>query len=290
VRQLKGVEAWIDWGRGTQHTANWHNMCNVLQYENKRQKEKTTGRWTHIELVVDRSGSMASMGGETVAGLNNFLQEQRQTQQRNERITASLTTFDDQIETPWALQEISHCRVTAESCQPRGMTALYDAMGDTIARAEATEAAAPHGGKPAMVVVIMTDGQENASHRHKREGIFASIQRLKARGWNFIFLAANQDALATGSSFGIAQGSSLTYTASPAGQRACFGSASAAVQRSRTQGVPASFTATERTTSLAGVPAPRPKSAQVRFASGGGNVHWIDNQLPANIHLSHHRQ
>merc|ERR1712091_703625 len=102
------------------------------------------------------------------------------------------------------------------------------------------------------VVVILTDGQDNSSRLHTQQSLFSIIARLKARGWNFIFLAANMDAIRMAQYFGIAKGAALTFAASANGQAEVYRAASASVYRSRMQGgKPSEFTVEERQRSLA---------------------------------------
>ncbi len=97
---------------------------------------------------------------------------------------------------------------------PRGMTPLYDAIGLLLDRAE--RRLTRTGADPAdQLVVIMTDGMENASRECTPDGIFERIAELRKAGWTFVFLGANQDSYATGSTLGVVAGNTSNYTASP---------------------------------------------------------------------------
>ena len=100
---------------------------------------------------------------------------------------------------------------------PRGSTPLFDAVGLLLDRAERA------GGNDAdQLVVVFTDGQENASRRWDRERLFARITALKDRGWTFVFLGANQDSYATGHRIGLADGNVSDFAPDSAGVNAAY--------------------------------------------------------------------
>ena len=100
---------------------------------------------------------------------------------------------------------------------PRGTTALYDAIGKTI-NTEKANFAKLGNEKPAKVLVcVVTDGLENASREFSLETIKNLIKNCENENWNFIYLAANQDAFAVGTSFGISAGNTFTYTSDSIG-------------------------------------------------------------------------
>jgi hypothetical protein len=200
---------------------------------------------TKLELIVDRSGSMQPLHAATVQGLNRFLSEQR-CSPHAQTMTMRLVVFDDRIEMPWPettpLSD-STLTVTPEMVQPRGQTALLDAIGVTL---DGTPLSPPR------VVCIVTDGKENASRRYQRNRVNELISERKNAGWTFIFLAANQDAIAEGTNLGIDTGNCSTFSASPEGIAGCFGSASAASCRGSLFGsAAAAFSASERAACLA---------------------------------------
>ena len=92
---------------------------------------------------------------------------------------------------------------------------VLDATALLLDRAEA------RGGAPTdNLVVVFTDGEENASRRWDRSRLFRRISDLQDRGWTFVFLGANQDAIATASNLSIAANNAATYVADTAGSRA----------------------------------------------------------------------
>merc|ERR1712187_747759 len=119
-----------------------------------------------------------------------------------------------------------------------GMTALLDAIGSTLA---------PTSLRPPQVVCIVTDGFENSSKRFRHAEVMQLIEQRQTSGWTFILLAANQDAIQTGSQLGIFGHNCATFSASEEGVANSFGSASAASCRGALFGNQASaLTSSER--------------------------------------------
>lgn len=201
---------------------------------------------TRLELIIDRSGSMEPLHAATVSGLNHFLREHRTLPHAN-TISMRLVVFDNVIETPWPegtpLNDLSRT-VTPAMVKPRGQTALLDAIGTILSGAPLV---------PMRVVCIVTDGYENSSRQYTRSQVNNLITKRKEAGWTFIFLAANQDAIAEGATLGIEAGNCATFSATPAGLYGSFGSASAASNRGSLFGNGASaFSNTERAACFGG--------------------------------------
>lgn len=118
---------------------------------------------------------------------------------------------------------------------PRGMTALLDAIGRTIDDVGRRLAATEEARRPVKVIVAMlTDGMENASKDYTNARISEMIGHQKEKyGWEFIFLAANQDAIATARSMSISAEDAISYDASPAGVRQAHADMGAAFLRRR---------------------------------------------------------
>lgn len=162
-------------------------------------------------------------------------------------MTMRLVVFDNKIETCWGegtpLSDTS-LTVTPGMVQPRGQTALLDAIGSTLSSTHLT---------PARVVCIVTDGHENSSNRFTRSQVNDLITARKNAGWTFIFLAANQDAIAVGATLGIGAGTCATFSATSEGIAGGFGSASASSCRGAMLGSSAaSFSSAERAACLGG--------------------------------------
>jgi len=170
---------------------------------------------TQIICILDRSGSMSSIMSDSIGGFNTFLKQQKELPD-DAALTVAL--FDDKYELLYDNIDIKKVKeLTKKEWFPRGTTALYDAIGKTINTVRTNR---EHLGdeKPTKVLVcIVTDGLENASKEYRISEIKELIKNCEKDDWNFIYLAANQDAFDIGSSFGISGSNTYTYTASAAG-------------------------------------------------------------------------
>ena len=173
-----------------------------------------------IWFLLDRSGSMASIAPDVVRGFDEFFAEQRA---QEGDATVTLIQFDDQdphdvLVDARPLRKVRSIRGRFE---PRGFTPLYDAIARLLDRAE--RRLARHGANPAdQLVVIFTDGLENASRDWDAQKINGRIADLRKAGWTFVFLGANQDSYATGGQMAMAAGSTANFAASPASVAASY--------------------------------------------------------------------
>jgi hypothetical protein len=166
---------------------------------------------TEIAFILDRSGSMQSQLEAAITGFNSFLHDQRQTP-GEARFTLAL--FDDRYELPCNSIPISEVTdLDTTTFVPRGSTALLDAIGRTIDELGAKLATTPEALRPGQVIVaILTDGLENASQHYTHRQIADRIAHQRDNyQWQFFFLGANQDAIATAAAMNIDRGSSLQF-------------------------------------------------------------------------------
>ena len=163
---------------------------------------------THLYFLLDRSGSMQSIKTDTEGGFAAFIEEQKKAPGEC-RVT--LAQFDNDYEVVYADRPLAD--VPALDLQPRGSTALLDAMGRTVTEAGARLAALPDDQRPGTVIVaIMTDGMENASHEWTHPAIKALVtQQTGQWGWQFLYMGADQDAIEVGAQLGVARDHSVTY-------------------------------------------------------------------------------
>lgn len=205
---------------------------------------------TRIVIVLDRSGSMTSVRESAIAGFNEFIQQQRQS---GGEIDVLLVQFDDEYEVVFDLPITEVPLLDQETFIPRGSTALYDAQGRTISMLTRQLASLPEEKLPDKIVIVtLTDGQENASRLYELKQIAQMVQKQRERqGWEFIFLGANQDAVATGASMNIPARSSLTYTATPVAVTSAMKSASKQVTLFR-QGTTPGFSQSDRQNAMLG--------------------------------------
>jgi len=199
------------WFHGTRHSHDGRDPAPITEHATP----------VHISVVLDRSGSMSPIAGDIVGGFNQFLADQR-SQPGSARIT--LAQFDGQDPFEVLIDAADLRRVTdldRSAYQPRGMTPLYDAIGRTIGRIDSRIARRKKRNlQPEdQVVVIVTDGLENASREHTRSTIFESIDGRRKERWVFVFLGANQDSYASGEAMAVAPGNRADWVPSPEGSR-----------------------------------------------------------------------
>ena len=155
---------------------------------------------TDITLVVDRSGSMQARQDEAQGGVNALIKKQRKG---DGEANLTLIQFDTEYEVVHNGVPIGD--VGKYELQPRGMTALLDAVGKAINEAKSRIKDVPKAERPGLTVfVIVTDGMENASHEFTKEAVKALVEKQQdKKGWQFIFLGADIDAFAGAGSMGI---------------------------------------------------------------------------------------
>lgn len=185
---------------------------------------------TELAFVLDRSGSMGVVAAAAIEGFNLFLKEQ---QKAPGQARLSLVLFDDQYLVPFSSIPVHEVvPLDHETYLPRGSTALLDAIGRTIDELGARLSRLPENERPGKVIVgILTDGLENASVRETWRKVSRRIRHQTERyGWEFLFLGANQDAIATAAQLSIAAANAATFRADGIGHQ----SGSAGVSRKTT--------------------------------------------------------
>ena len=185
-----------------------------------------------VAALLDRSGSMHSIADDTRGGFDSFVGKERE-QDGNTVVT--LAQFDQQYELVYSSQPIR--TVPPLVLQPRGSTALYDAIGRLITDVGVELAAVPEDERPGSVtVVVMTDGHENASKEWTNTAVRALIaQQEKDYQWDFVFLGSNIDAVDVGTDLGFARDKSMTYVSTTVGVTAAFDSVASYQDRKRAQ-------------------------------------------------------
>lgn len=188
---------------------------------------------TLIAVVLDRSGSMESVRDATIESVNGFIDLQRKLPGE-----AKLTLMQFDTEFLTTCDEVPLDKVkplTRETYVPRLGTALLDAIGITVDDIGKRLAARPEEERPSkVVVVIQTDGYENSSFMYTKQKINEMISHQRTKyAWDFIFLGANQDAIATAATFGIAPQMALTISNDSLGMQKGIYAISSAVGNSR---------------------------------------------------------
>lgn len=178
--------------------------------------------YTKIAVVLDRSGSMGSVKKATIDGFNEFLSGQKAAE-GEARIT--LAQFDDFYDIVYNDTDIQKApSLTSRTFEPRGMTALYDAVCKTInsLNNEAKDDCS-HCAPEKTVFVIITDGGENASKEFTYEQMTKMISHQREKhNWEFVFIGANQDAMATAQRFNIPTVNSITFANNDTSVKSAF--------------------------------------------------------------------
>lgn len=171
---------------------------------------------TELVFILDRSGSMSGLESDTIGGYNALMEKQKRLAGE---ATVTTALFDDRY-------ELLHDRIPLRGVLPitereyfvRGSTALLDAIGTTIDKIASAQRNTAESERAAHVmVVITTDGLENASREYSAERVKSMIERQKEAGWEFLFLGANIDAVKTAAGFGIGADRAVRYHADSAG-------------------------------------------------------------------------
>lgn len=151
---------------------------------------------TQVAVIMDKSGSMGTVQKATIDGFNEYISTLKK---KKGSYLVSLTYFDTEVEKYFTQVPINEVKkLTKEDYQTGGMTALYDGVGQTI-----TALKRKVKDNTPVLVVIMTDGGENASREYDQRKIANLIKDQEKEGWTFVFIGANQDSWATAQTFGL---------------------------------------------------------------------------------------
>lgn len=186
---------------------------------------------TDITLIIDASPSMSQQTKETIQGVNAFVRKQLDTAlQEHEAVKINLVTFST------GHKNIEGLTLSDWNYNPLAGsgTALYDAVGYTIDSVGARLRALPVESRPAKVlIVIVTDGEENTSRYFSNERVKSMIKHQQDEyKWDFVFLGANQDAWIVGSQLGFYGGKTMAFNNNVDGFKGAFASASSYATRS----------------------------------------------------------
>lgn len=183
-----------------------------MTQKNNNQSKNTT---TYYQLIVDKSGSMGGAVPATLSTINEQLDAIKRisAEHPNQKILTGITFFDTKLEQLYyqaAAQELKP--VTENEYVVGDLTALLDAIGQTIIALESACAAQVAKDEASVVVIIITDGYENASKLFRFEQIKEMISRLEATGlWSFTYLGADLSDISEAQRMGFRQSASRVY-------------------------------------------------------------------------------
>lgn len=192
-------------------------MPNTKAQAKTRKSKKSRSSVLNVAFVIDMSGSMAGIRNEAIEGANTYL---RDLKDEKDAETTRLTfiAFDDQYEVWNEDQPVTEIEYIGERYMPRGMTALHDAIAKTIGRLD--QIMVGDRAEEKALVVVLTDGYENASVEYRgeegRKRLADLVDAYEARGnWTFVYLGANDfDVKKTAVDMGFAAGNAAAYTTS----------------------------------------------------------------------------
>lgn len=197
----------------------------------------TDPTYTHITIVADRSGSMASILTDAEGAINTFIEDQRQVEGR-----ATLTLIDfDATDPHRVVFDGDLADAPTYVLTPRGLTPLRDAIGRAITVTGEKLAALDEDARPGHVFfVVQTDGAENASHEWTQDAINEAIARHETDfAWTFIFLATGPTAWQAAEAYVGTQmlhANTVKSTNDGHSHQVAYATASAGITRTRTGG------------------------------------------------------
>ena len=189
---------------------------------------------TELVFILDRSGSMAGFEADTIGGFNATIEKQKK---QDGKVYVSTVLFDNESKVIHDRVDISEIKpMTCEEYQVGGCTALLDAIGGAIHHiGNVHKYARPEDVPEHTIFIITTDGMENASYRYSSREIKEKIQRQTEKyGWEFIFLAANIDAVETAERIGIRRERAANYRQTKKGVEKSYFAMSEAITAVRT--------------------------------------------------------
>ena len=184
---------------------------------------------TEIVFILDRSGSMAGLEGDTIGGFNAMIDKQRRQEGEAYISTVLFNSRSQVIHDRVPLDRVP--KLTEEDYYVRGCTALLDAVGGAVRHIGNIHKYARQEDVPEKTIfVITTDGMENASRQYSYDEVRDMIEQRKAdNGWEFLFLGANIDAAREAARFGIKADRAANYHADSQGTGVIYESVSEAL-------------------------------------------------------------
>lgn len=199
---------------------------------------------THVTFVLDSSGSISKIADDTKGGFNIFLQEQ---QEEEGTATVTLYDFSDTVEVVYRAIPIRDApTLDNENYRPGGKTAFHDAITRAIDETGDRIETMPDGDEPDnVIVVVLTDGKENASET-PQDVVKERVEQRQDEGWEFLFIGANQDAALTAEAMGMDRDKSLDMSHSGEGAQEAYRSTSRNISQARQEGETGGYTEEDR--------------------------------------------
>ena len=188
---------------------------------------------TEVVFILDRSGSMHHLTADTIGGFNSVIEQQKEGEG-----TVYVTTvlFND---SSFTLHDRINIKDVPEMTEKEyctcGCTALIDALGDAIKHIEGIHKyIRPEDVPGKTLFMITTDGLENASHKYSSDEVKKMVSAKQEEGWEFIYFAANIDAVETAARYGIDRRNAVDMHNDSMGTETKFKAMNAAIRYKRT--------------------------------------------------------
>ena len=170
-------------------------------------------------IILDESGSMSSIERQAIDGVNETVQTIRAAQKKHpeQEHYVTLVSFNsDAVKTIYDKVEANRVEeLSDEQYQPSCCTPLYDAMGNALTNLRKSVA-----DDDVVLVIVITDGHENSSREYRGAAIKSLVESLKAKGWIFTYIGANQDVVKVASTLSITN--TLSFSANAVGTSQMF--------------------------------------------------------------------
>ena len=190
---------------------------------------------TEVVFILDKSGSMSGLEGDTIGGYNGTLNKQKKAP--GEALISTILFSNDSVVIHDRVPIADVAPMTEEQYSVGGCTALLDAIGGAIHHISSVHKYIREEDVPEHTMfVIITDGMENASSKYSSADVKKMIGEKKEKGWEFLFLAANIDAVETAGRIGISEDRAVNYHNDAAGAAVNFEAVDCAMSEVRSSG------------------------------------------------------
>ena len=187
---------------------------------------------TELVFILDRSGSMSGLESDTIGGFNSFIEKQKDVDGECLVSTVLFNQASTVVHDRVSLNEVE--KMTRKDYTASGTTALIDAMGDAIHHIGNIHRYIRKEDVPEQTIfIIITDGLENASTRYTSDEVKKMVSKQEKKGWEFLFLGANIDAVETARRYGIRENRSVDFVCDEKGVAGNFDCLAGSVMHAR---------------------------------------------------------
>jgi hypothetical protein len=172
-----------------------------------------------IAAILDESGSMSPYQMQTISAFNEFIDGQKAAGSEAGKGFLTLVKFDaPEVKLVFQNRPLETVEpLTTRDYEPRGGTNLFDAIGETIGSLNSALRSKPVSERPGVIMLIMTDGEENSSRRFNSHQVRELVRAAEKSDWTFTFLGANIDAFKAGAQIGMGHYNTMNFAAGAVG-------------------------------------------------------------------------